>query len=105
MKLGELKQGDTLSYGGFCRLPAGSWSASSRLRHRASGSVTAALTVTLGTANAAGDTPIAVGTQVDSSAWEVGSHELDIRFVDAAGTVIHSPTVLLNVMPSVTPAP
>lgn len=102
-RLPALKAGDTFSYAGTCKLPAGSWTASCQVRSwDGASTLVGTVAVTLGTA-VNGETPIALYAAASATAiWPVATHELDIRYADASGIVVHSSTILLPVMKSVT---
>lgn len=99
------KAGGTFSYAGTCRLPAGTWTATCELRSTQGDDVLlGAIEVTLG-ATVNGSAPIALhASAVDSATWPVGQHQLDIRYVDGGGTVVHTSTLLLPVIRAVTGA-
>lgn len=99
------KAGGTFSYAGTCRLPAGTWTATCQLRSTQGDDVLlGAIEVTLG-ATVNGSAPIALyASAVDSATWPVGQHQLDIRYVDSGGTVVHTSTLLLPVIRAVTGA-
>lgn len=103
IKLQPFKAGDTFSYAGTCKLPAGYWSATCEIRSVDEVKI-ADIDVTLGTAVGA-DTPIALHAGADATAaWPRGVHQLDIRYEDVGGTVVHTSTILLPVIAAVTRA-
>ena len=104
-KLNPLKVGSTFSYAGTCRLPAGDWLADCQVRSAEEPyALIGTVLVTLG-APVGADTPIALYAHADyTQAWPVGLHELDIRYRDAGGAVMHTSTILLPVLRSVTGA-
>lgn len=97
------KAGSTFSYAGTCRLPVGTWLATCELRGtQGDAELIGPIEVTLGAA-VNGSTPIALhATAIDTSAWPVGQHQLDIRYADIGGTVVHTSTLLLPVIRAVT---
>lgn len=98
-----IKQGDTFSYGGTCRLPAGNWTATCELRStEGADTLLGTIAVTLGTV-VAGSAPITLyAPAVDTATWPVGRHQTDIRYVDDAGAVVHTSTLILPVVRAVT---
>lgn len=99
------KIGDTFSYAGTCRLPAGTWTATCELRSTGgTAALIGTIQVTLGVA-VDGATPIALyAAAADVATWSAGHHQLDIRYADAGGTVVHTSTLLLPVIRAVTGA-
>jgi hypothetical protein len=115
-KLSPLKAGDTLSWGGTCRLPAGAWTATCQVRSADEPyALLGTVAVTLGTpvavvGSAMFDTPILLLANAEQTlAWPVGTHELDLRCTEAAGgvgaAVVHTTTILLPVLRAVTGVP
>ena len=104
-KLAPLKVGSTFSYAGTCRLPPGQWSATCQLRSAEEPyALIGTVLVTLG-APVGLDTPIALyASAADTLGWPVGLHELDIRYLDAAGAVLHTSTIGLPVLRAITGA-
>jgi hypothetical protein len=103
IKLQPFKAGDTFSYAGVCKLPAGNWSARCEVRSVDDVKI-ADIDVTLGTAVGA-DTPIALHAGAeDTVAWPIGVHHLDIRYEDVGGIVVHTSTIFLPVIAAVTRA-
>lgn len=99
------KIGDTFSYAGTCHLPAGTWTATCQLRSTVGNSaLLGTIQVTLGVP-VDGATPIALyADTANTSTWPTGHHQLDIRYADAGGTVIHTSTLSLPVIRAVTGA-
>lgn len=97
------KAGSTFGYAGTCRLPAGTWTATCQLRSTlGDAALLGSIGVTLG-ASANGVTPIALhAPATDTATWPVGQHQLDVRYADAGGTVLHTSTLLLPVIRAVT---
>jgi len=104
-KLAPLKAGDTFSYAGTCKLPAGLWTATCEVRTwDGASTLIGTVAVTLGT-EVSGETPIALYAAASATAtWPVATHEVDIRYADAGGVVVHSSTMLLPVVQSITGA-
>lgn len=104
-KFPPFKAGDTFSYAGVCRLPAGLWSATCEIRKMGDANdLVGVLAVSLGS-EANGDTPIALDASASETAfWAAGLYEVDVRYADAGGTVVHTSTLLLPVIKSVTQA-
>jgi hypothetical protein len=104
-KLSPLKAGSTFSYAGTCRLPPGLWTATCQLRSSEEPfALIGTVAVTLG-APVGLDTPIALyASAADTRAWPVGLHELDIRYQDSTGAVVHTSTIGLPVLRSITGA-
>ena len=102
-KLAPIKAGSTFSYAGTCGLPAGSWTATCQVRSmEAPYALIGTVVVTLGVA-VAGLTPIALLCPASQTAsWPEGVQELDIRYTDASGVVLHTSTVLVPVLRSIT---
>lgn len=104
-KFAPLKAGNTFSYAGTCKLPAGAWSATCQVRS-ADGADTllGVIGVTLGdTIN--GVTPIALyASASETAAWPLATHRVDIRFTEALGGVANSASILLPVIKPVTVA-
>lgn len=104
-KLPSLKAGDTFFYGGSCKLPLGSWTATCQLRSRTEPyPLIGEVTVTLGLATAGGDTPVVLRAEAQHTvAWAPEIYALDIRYADmSTGEVMHTSTMLLPVIRSVT---
>lgn len=109
-KLAPIKAGDTFSYAGVCKLPPGSWTATCQLRipyelsaEVPSHALVGTIAVTLGAPLANGDTPIALRAEAaETSTWPPANCDMDIRFADAGGEVIHTSTVTLPVTRAVT---
>lgn len=99
------KAGGTFSYAGTCRLPTGTWTATCELRSTQGDSeLLGAIEVTLG-ATVGGVAPIALYADATATAaWPVGQHQLDIRYEDMGGAVVHTSTLLLPVIRAVTEA-
>ena len=99
------KAGGTFSYAGTCRLPIGTWIATCELRStQGDADLVGAIEVNLG-ATVNGVAPIALHADaVDTATWPVGQHQLDIRYADSGGTVVHTSTLLLPVIRAVTGA-
>lgn len=99
------KAGGTFSYAGTCRLPAGTWLATCDLRSiQGNAELIGSFEVTLG-ATVNGSAPIALHADAtDTATWPVGQHQLDIRYVDSGGVVVHTSTLLLPVIRAVTGA-
>jgi len=99
------KAGDTFSYAGTCRLPAGAWSATCQVRTtQGDAALVGTIAVTLGAA-VNGETPIALSADASATAnWPPGNHQLDIRYSDGTGTVVHTSTLMLPVIRAVTGA-
>ncbi|MES2948677.1 MAG: hypothetical protein V4858_09055 [Pseudomonadota bacterium] len=99
------KAGGTFSYAGTCRLPTGTWTATCELRStQGDAELLGSIEVTLG-ATVSGVAPIALyASAVDTATWPVGQHQLDIRYADSGGTVVHTSTLLLPVIRAVTEA-
>lgn len=104
-KLAALKAGSTFSYAGTCRLPAGAWLATCQVRSAEEPyALVGTVLVTLG-APVGLDTPIALYAAASATlGWPVGLHELDIRYLDAAGAVLHTSTIGLPVLRAITGA-
>ena len=104
-KLAALKAGSTFSYAGTCRLPAGTWLATCQVRSAEEPyALIGTVLVTLG-APVGLDTPIALYAAASATlGWPVGLHELDIRYQDSTGAVVHTSTIGLPVVRSVTGA-
>lgn len=102
-KLNPLKVGSTFSYAGTCRLPAGNWLATCQVRSAEEPyALIGTVRVTLG-APVGLDTPIALYASAASTlAWPVGLHELDIRYQDITDAVVHTSTIGLPVVRSIT---
>ncbi len=102
-KFPTFKAGDTFSYAGTCILPAGAWSATCELRStQGDAALLGTIDVTLGAA-LNGVTPITLqAAAAATAAWPVGQHQLDIRYADSGGTVVHTSTLLLPVIRPVT---
>ena len=50
-----------------------------------------------------GVTPISLyASAAETASWLPGTHELDIRFADAGGAVVHSSTILLPIVRAIT---
>lgn len=97
-----LKAGSTLSYAGFAALPAGTWTATCQVRTALSFKLLGTVVVTLGAA-VAGQTPMSLYlSAADTATWAPGLHELDIRYVDPGGQVMHTTTLILPVLKAVT---
>ena len=102
-KLHPHKPGDTFSYAGTCKLPVGVWVATCQLRGALLLTPVANIDVQLGVVTVTGDTPIALSATASATLlWLPGVYELDIRFADASGAVIHSATVQVPVIPAIT---
>lgn len=99
------KAGSTFSYAGTCRLPAGTWAATCELRStQGDAALLGSIGVTLG-ATVNGVAPIALYAPATVTAtWPVGQHQLDVRYVDTGGTVLHTSTLVLPVIRAVTGA-
>lgn len=99
------KAGSTFAFAGTCRLPAGTWLATCELRStQGEAELLGSISVTLG-ATANGLAPIALhAAATDTATWPVGQHQLDIRYVDSGGLVVHTSTLLLPVIRAVTQA-
>ena len=101
-KLYQHKPGDTFSYAGTCKLPAGTWSATCQFRGGLGLTQRALIAVVLGVP-VDGVTPISLYASADDTlTWLPGVYELDIRFSDVGGAVVHSSTVLLPVVRAIT---
>ncbi|MFM9902094.1 MAG: hypothetical protein ACKVOT_13870 [Polaromonas sp.] len=103
-KLSPLKAGSTFSYAGTCKLPPGNWTATCQLRSACEPfALIGTIAVTLGAPLTNGDTPIALRAEAAQTlTWPADQHELDIRYADAGGEVIHTSTVTLPVTRAVT---
>ncbi len=99
------KAGDTFSFAGTCRLPPGTWSATCELRStQGAAALIGTIAVTLG-AVVDGVAPITLAADAASTAsWAIGNHQLDIRYSDGTGTVVHTSTLMLPVIRAVTGA-
>lgn len=98
----SIKQGETLSLAGTVTLPAGTWSATSSAV--GPDGVAIGLVVTL-TAPTVADGPHAILIEkpaADTKTWPLGTLNADIRFVDAGGVVIYSPTFPIFVSDGIT---
>jgi hypothetical protein len=104
-KLAPLKAGDTFSYAGTCKLPAGNWTATCQVRGSEEPfDLVGTVVVSLGTVVGL-DTPIALfASAAQTQAWPVGTHALDIRYAEVGGpdAVIHTSTILVPVQRSIT---
>lgn len=99
LELSTLKAGSTFRYAGTCSLPVGAWTATCKIRV---GSDLYPIIVTLGTA-VAGQTPLSLYAPPNiTKTWREGFHELDIRYADDTGEVVHSSTMLLPVVRAIT---
>lgn len=101
----QFKAGDTFSFVGNCRLPDGIWTATCQIRTTAEPhALVGTVDVTLGTQVGA-DTPLVLHADATvTAAWPPGTHELDIRYADQDGIVVHTSTLLLPVVRAVTGA-
>ena len=96
------KAGDTFSYAGTCQLPAGTWTATAQVRAVADNALLGAIAVTLGTPGSGG-TPIALtAAAADTATWPAGLHQVDVRYADNTGVVLHTSTIVLPVVRPVT---
>lgn len=96
------KAGDTFSFAGTCRLPPGTWSATCQVRSAQGGALISTIAVTLGVPVGL-ETPIALyADAATTAAWPIGNHQLDIRYTDGSGTVVHTSTLTLPVIRAVT---
>jgi hypothetical protein len=101
-QLSPLKAGDTFAYAGTCKLPVGVWTATCELRTRDKATLVGTVTVALGTA-VNGETPITLSaTATATASWVTGIHEMDIRYQDSGGVVVHSPTILVPILKATT---
>lgn len=105
MRYSELtiKRGATFNYAGFVNLPAGTWSASAHVK-QADGVLVAVLSVTL-TPPVSPETRHAIALNATASAtanWPLSKLLCDVRFVEASGNAIYSPSFVVAVAGHVT---
>lgn len=100
-----LKTGATLSLAGTVSLPTGTWTATSEVK-TLDGTLVDVLSVTL----AAPVSPSTLWTiQLFADAavtetWPLGMLNCDIRYIDAGGNVIYTPTFQFNMVQEITDA-
>ncbi len=99
------KRGSTLSLAGVCKLPAGTWSASSKVQLLNGTKVSLDVTlIALGAPGADGEThSITITKAANSTAtWTIGRALIDILFTDTAGNSVPTETFELEVQSGVT---
>lgn len=107
MKTLNLKLGSTLKIAGSVLLPAGTWTLTADVK-RSNGVLVAALTTTLTVITTptprATHTMLVTATPAATATWPVGNLLCDLRFQDALGNVIHSPTFTIATEQAITDA-
>ncbi|MGQ0708695.1 MAG: hypothetical protein ACT4NV_02990 [Rhodoferax sp.] len=96
------KAGDTFSYAGTCQLPPGDWTATAQVRAVADNTLLGSIAVTLGTPGPGGTAMTLHADAADTAAWPAGLHQVDVRYADTSGTVLHTSTIVLPVVRPVT---
>lgn len=108
MKTLKLKLGSTLKIAGSVLLPTGTWTLTADVK-RSNGALVAGLTATLTVL--ATPTPRATHSMsvtalpAATKTWPVDNLLCDLRFQDALGNVIHSPTFTIATENAITVAP
>ncbi|NBT05818.1 MAG: hypothetical protein EBS54_03390 [Betaproteobacteria bacterium] len=91
------KRGSTLSLAGVCKLPQGTWSATSKIK------LISGTKVSLGVALAALQASIALSkAAADTASWAVGTARIDIVFTDTAGNSVPTETFELVIEETIT---
>ena len=107
MKTLNLKLGSTLRIAGSVLLPAGTWMLTADVK-RTNGALISALTTTLTVlvtpTPKATHSMLVTALPAATATWPVGNLLCDLRFQDALGNVIHSPTFTISTEQAITDA-
>lgn len=107
MKTLNLKLGSTLKIAGSVLLPAGTWMLTADVK-RTNGALVSGLTTTLTVlatpTTKATHSMLVTATPAATATWPVGNLLCDLRFQDALGNVIHSPTFTIATEQAITDA-
>lgn len=99
------KRGSTLSLAGVCKLPAGTWSASSKIRLISGTKVTLSVALAaLASVGPDGEThSIALSkSAADTASWAAGTAKIDIVFTDTTGNSVPTETFELVIEETIT---
>jgi hypothetical protein len=99
----NLKRGATFSVAGTVLLPGGTWTAASEVKDP-QGNLVSNLSVTL-VAPVPPNTLTGITltqTATATSAWPLGPLNCDIRFQESSGSVLITPTFIINVVQEIT---
>lgn len=101
----DLKKGSTLSLGGTVALPSGTWTAKASVKDVNRVIIDElVVTLTAPVSPATDHTILLEGSATMTADWAYGRRECDIRYQDATGYVISSPTFYINVVKEITNA-
>lgn len=99
------KRGSTLSLAGLTKLPAGTWSATSKIKLISGSKVTLGVALAaLGAVGPDGEThSIALSkSAADTASWAAGTAQIDIVFTDTTGNSVPTETFDIVILDTIT---